>query len=116
MLSIKCNLSSTVIARYDRDFLVQFMKVCVEKPDSMPDLDALGLAMNGESSALSRPQRQRTGSSMGPPNRAASAAGLSFSSSKSAFGGGMGNFTSAGTKSTSADRFAASNNVMSRSV
>jgi len=92
------------------------MKVCVEKPDSLPDLDTLGIAMNGESSALSRPQRQRTGSSMGPPNRAASAAGLSFSSSKSAFGGGMGNFTSAGAKSTSADRFAASNNVMSRSV
>ena len=43
------------------------MKVCIEKPDSLPDLDALGIAMNGESSALlSRPQRQRTRSSMGP--------------------------------------------------
>ena len=92
------------------------MKVCVEKPDSLPDLDALGIAVNGEPSALGRPQRQRTGSSMGPPSRAASAAGLSFTGSKSAFVGGMGNFTSAGTKSTSADRFAASNGGMSRSV
>ena len=103
----------TVIARYDRDLLVQFMKVCVEQPNYMPDLDALGIAMNGESSALSGPQCQHTGSSMGPPN-CASAAGLSFRSSNSAFGGGMGNLTSACAKSTSADRFAASSNVMSR--
>ena len=91
------------------------MKVCVEKPDSLPDLDALGIAMNGEPGALGKPQRQRTGSSMGPPSRAASAAGLSFGGPKSAFGGGMGNFTSAVAKS-SADRFAASNGVSSRNI
>ncbi|TDL23009.1 hypothetical protein BD410DRAFT_721875, partial [Rickenella mellea] len=29
--------------RYDRDFLLQFMKVCTEKPDKLPPLDAIGL-------------------------------------------------------------------------
>ncbi|KAF9196824.1 hypothetical protein BGZ49_002698, partial [Haplosporangium sp. Z 27] len=28
--------------RYDRDFLMQFMNVCVDKPDSLPSLDVLG--------------------------------------------------------------------------
>ena len=37
------------------------MKVCI----SLPNLDALGIVTNGESSALSRPQCQHTGSSMG---------------------------------------------------
>lgn len=89
------------------------MKVCVEKPDSLPDLDALGIAINGEPSVPGRQQRQRTGSSMGPPSRAASAAGLPFGSAKTF---AMGNFTSAGAKATSAERFAASNSGMSRSV
>ncbi|KAK0454504.1 eukaryotic translation initiation factor 4G1, eIF4E-binding domain-containing protein, partial [Armillaria borealis] len=29
--------------RYDRDFLLQFMSICKEKPDSLPALDAIGL-------------------------------------------------------------------------
>ncbi|KAJ1305948.1 hypothetical protein OPQ81_010665 [Rhizoctonia solani] len=29
--------------RYDREFLLQFMNVCKEKPDSLPPLDAIGL-------------------------------------------------------------------------
>ncbi|KAF9182635.1 hypothetical protein BGZ50_004797 [Haplosporangium sp. Z 11] len=28
--------------RYDRDFLMQFMNVCTDKPDSLPSLEALG--------------------------------------------------------------------------
>lgn len=28
--------------RYDRDFLMQFMNVCTDKPDSLPSLDVLG--------------------------------------------------------------------------
>ncbi|KAG0199858.1 hypothetical protein BGX28_006926 [Mortierella sp. GBA30] len=28
--------------RYDRDFLMQFMSVCTDKPDSLPSLDVLG--------------------------------------------------------------------------
>ncbi|KAI8599107.1 hypothetical protein EDD21DRAFT_169515 [Dissophora ornata] len=28
--------------RYDRDFLMQFMNVCIDKPDSLPSLDVLG--------------------------------------------------------------------------
>ncbi|KAF9501394.1 ARM repeat-containing protein [Pleurotus eryngii] len=29
--------------KYDRDFLLQFMKICTEKPDMLPPLDAIGL-------------------------------------------------------------------------
>ncbi|KAJ7594902.1 hypothetical protein C8J56DRAFT_1123514 [Mycena floridula] len=29
--------------RYDRDFLLQFMSICKEKPDMLPPLDAIGL-------------------------------------------------------------------------
>lgn len=29
--------------KYDRDFLLQFMQVCREKPDSLPSLDAIGM-------------------------------------------------------------------------
>ncbi|KAH7329845.1 eukaryotic translation initiation factor 4G1, eIF4E-binding domain-containing protein [Rhizoctonia solani] len=29
--------------RYEREFLLQFRNVCREKPDSLPDLDAIGL-------------------------------------------------------------------------
>ncbi|KAI1796808.1 eukaryotic translation initiation factor 4G1, eIF4E-binding domain-containing protein, partial [Ganoderma leucocontextum] len=29
--------------RYDRDFLLQFMAVCKEKPDSLPPLDVISL-------------------------------------------------------------------------
>ncbi|KAF8320324.1 ARM repeat-containing protein [Clavulina sp. PMI_390] len=102
--------------RYDRDFLMQFFKVCQEKPDAMSDLEALGIVNNGEPASMvpSRGPRARTGSSMGPA-RASSVAGLQFGA-KNAFGGAMGSFNSSGSKATSADRFAASNSPMSRSV
>ncbi|KAL7413467.1 eukaryotic translation initiation factor 4G1-domain-containing protein, partial [Mrakia frigida] len=29
--------------RYDRDFLLQFMEVCKEKPESLPPLESIGL-------------------------------------------------------------------------
>ncbi|EGO00818.1 hypothetical protein SERLA73DRAFT_50472, partial [Serpula lacrymans var. lacrymans S7.3] len=29
--------------RYDRDFLLQFMSLCREKPDMLPPLDAIGI-------------------------------------------------------------------------
>ncbi|RPD71936.1 eukaryotic initiation factor 4f subunit eIF4g, eIF4e-binding domain-containing protein, partial [Lentinus tigrinus ALCF2SS1-7] len=29
--------------RYDRDFLLQFMAVCKERPDSLPALETLGI-------------------------------------------------------------------------
>ncbi|KAJ6563363.1 eukaryotic translation initiation factor 4G1, eIF4E-binding domain-containing protein, partial [Mycena vulgaris] len=29
--------------RYDRDFLLQFMSICKEKPDMLPLLDAIGI-------------------------------------------------------------------------
>ncbi|EIW54449.1 uncharacterized protein TRAVEDRAFT_173662 [Trametes versicolor FP-101664 SS1] len=38
--------------RYDRDFLLQFMAVCKEKPDSLPPLDAIGLEPTDQSFAM----------------------------------------------------------------
>ncbi|KAG9100203.1 hypothetical protein FRC06_004447 [Ceratobasidium sp. 370] len=37
--------------RYDREFLLQFMNVCKEKPDSLPPLDAIGLEPGEQSAA-----------------------------------------------------------------
>lgn len=36
-------LTLGILCRYDRDFLLQFMSFCKEKPDSLPPLDAIGL-------------------------------------------------------------------------
>ncbi|KAG9085545.1 hypothetical protein FS749_004337 [Ceratobasidium sp. UAMH 11750] len=46
--------------RYDREFLLQFMNVCKEKPDSLPPLDAIGLEP-GEQGAASYPGGARQG-------------------------------------------------------
>ncbi|KAG8745160.1 hypothetical protein FRC10_008613 [Ceratobasidium sp. 414] len=52
--------------RYDRDFLLQFMNVCKEKPDSLPPLDAIGLEPGDQSAANYaggvRQDRRRVGS------------------------------------------------------
>ncbi|KAJ7503006.1 ARM repeat-containing protein [Mycena galericulata] len=36
--------------RYDRDFLLQFMSICKEKPDMLPPLDAIGIGPVDQSS------------------------------------------------------------------
>lgn len=114
--------------RYDRDFLLQFMSICKEKPDSLPALDAIGLEPSDQSSyPMSRggSGRHRQGSGAVPPQRQNST-GLGFNPASS-FGkggssstfsmGGMGNFaTIGGSKLNSDDRFNISNNMRATSV
>ena len=50
--------------RYDRDFLLQFMSICKEKPDNLPPLDAIGL----EPSDQSTYNMARGGSGRRPPS------------------------------------------------
>ena len=80
---------------YDRDFLLQFMQVCKEKPDNLPDLDVLGLQPS-EHYPMTRTASGRRPNSvnMGPPSRSASIGlGIGFSG-KPGTGGNfsMGNF------------------------
>ncbi|TFY58489.1 hypothetical protein EVJ58_g6388 [Rhodofomes roseus] len=56
--------------RYDRDFLMQFMKICKDKPDNLLRLDAIGLepSEQGAGVPMSRGGSQRRSSAaMGPP-------------------------------------------------
>ncbi|KXN87473.1 Eukaryotic translation initiation factor 4 gamma [Leucoagaricus sp. SymC.cos] len=101
--------------RYDRDFLLQFMAICKEKPDSLPPLDAIGLepidqaslAMHRTSSGRHRqasgpsaPSRQGSiGLGIGAPSGFGKPSGLNPFA-----GGGMGNFQTA-PKLTSEERF-----------
>ncbi|PPQ63016.1 hypothetical protein CVT24_005962 [Panaeolus cyanescens] len=60
--------------RYDRDFLLQFMSVCKEKPAMLPPLDAIGLEPNDQSAfnhPIVRGGSGRSGRN-GPPSRQAS--------------------------------------------
>ena len=43
-----------MIVRYDRDFLLQFMAVCKEKPDNLPPLDAIGLEPSDQTFGITR--------------------------------------------------------------
>ncbi|KAH9834096.1 uncharacterized protein C8Q71DRAFT_160191 [Rhodofomes roseus] len=81
-------------ARYDRDFLMQFMKICKDKPDNLLRLDAIGLepSEQGAGVPMSRGGSQRRSSAaMGPPppNSARQLQGLGLSN----FSGQGGNFT-----------------------
>ncbi|KAF8911486.1 hypothetical protein CPB84DRAFT_1722762 [Gymnopilus junonius] len=101
--------------RYDREFLLQFMLVCKEKPAMLPPLDAIGLEPADQSSmhGITRggSGRHRQGSGAAPPTRQGSI-GLGFS--PAAFGKGtpnpfsMGNFATSASKLSSEDRFAMS--------
>jgi len=102
--------------RYDRDFLLQFMSICKEKPASLPPLDAIGLEPLDSSSlhiARGGSSRHRTSSAALPPARQASI-GLGLLSSNLSKGAlssfhPMGNFATAGaSKLSSEDHFAAS--------
>lgn len=102
---------------YDRDFLLQFMAICKEKPDMLPPLDAIGLEPIDQASLVmtrSSSGRHRQPSGTSAPSRSASI-GLGFSApsnfAKSTglnpfAGGGMGNFSTGGSKlGTSEERF-----------
>ncbi|KAH9912513.1 armadillo-type protein [Fomitopsis serialis] len=96
--------------RYDRDFLMQFMKICKDKPDNLPPLDAIGLepSEQGAGVPMSRGGSQRrSASAMGPPppNSARQLQGLGLSNLNGPSGSfTMGKFATPGIK-TSEDRF-----------
>ncbi|KAG1824451.1 armadillo-type protein [Suillus subaureus] len=102
--------------RYDRDFLMQFMHICKEKPPTLPALDVLGIEPVDRSSfpmALGGPGCHRNASGAMPisTNRQASV-GLGiggFQKPSIPSGFQMGNFQSPGSKLTSEERFSMSN-------
>lgn len=97
--------------RYDRDFLLQFMSVCKEKPDSLPPLDAIGLEPADQGHAMYRGGSGRRPSNAAPPplSRQASGVGLGLGGfSKGGSGFAMGQFGTGSTAKTSEDRFRAS--------
>ncbi|OBZ69853.1 Eukaryotic translation initiation factor 4 gamma [Grifola frondosa] len=53
--------------RYDREFLLQFMTICMGKPDSLPPLDALSLVPVVKSSMILGGSGRRTSSTSMPP-------------------------------------------------
>lgn len=95
--------------RYDRDFLLQFMSVCKEKPDNLPPLEAIGIEPSDQH-LMGRGGSGRRGVSggMGGPSRQGSV-GLGigaingFGKQPSGFSG-MGNFSAPG-KLSSEERF-----------
>jgi translation initiation factor 4G len=93
---------------YDRDFLLQFMSVCKEKPDSLPPLDAIGLEPADQGHAMYRGgSGRRTSNAMPPLSRQASV-GLGIGGfGKSGFNA-MGQFGTGNTAKTSDERFRAS--------
>ncbi|PBK86881.1 hypothetical protein ARMGADRAFT_939606, partial [Armillaria gallica] len=89
--------------RYDRDFLLQFMSICKEKPESLPALDAIGIEPSDQNNypmSHGGSGRHRQGSGAVPPQRQNSTSlgfnpGSSFGKggSSSTFSmGGMGKF------------------------
>lgn len=107
--------------RYDREFLLQFMAVCKEKPDSLPPLDAIGLEPSDQSYPMSRggSGRRQASVSMGPPSSNAprqASHGLGISVSGKPSGSfTMGQFSTPNSKMSSDDRFAMSNRSASMS-
>ncbi|WRT66489.1 uncharacterized protein IL334_003448 [Kwoniella shivajii] len=81
--------------RYDRDFLMQFMGVCREKPESLPPLEEIGLEADASSGFGSRGARGGRNST-GPSSRSASGAstglGIGGINRPSFPGQGMGSF------------------------
>ncbi|GJJ08614.1 hypothetical protein Clacol_002833 [Clathrus columnatus] len=100
--------------RYDREFLLQFMSVCLEKPDSLPALDAIGLEPVTSESGVSS-NRMRGGSRNMPPPSIGSLKG-NLSSLSGSFGTKgninsqalMGQFTTASGKINPDDRISGS--------
>ncbi|KAM5542985.1 hypothetical protein V8D89_003369 [Ganoderma adspersum] len=105
--------------RYDRDFLLQFMAVCKEKPDSLPPLDAIGLEPAEQNFPMSRGGshgRRSSSNAMPPPSRQASVGlGISGFNKPAVNPFTMGQFSTPSQKMTSDDRFAASSRSTSMS-
>ncbi|OBZ65381.1 Eukaryotic translation initiation factor 4 gamma [Grifola frondosa] len=102
--------------RYDREFLLQFMAICKEKPDSLPPLDAIGLEPADQNFAMSRggSGRRTSSASMPPPastaaHQASIGLGISgFPKPPNPFNM-MGQFSTPSSKMSSEERFQMSN-------
>ncbi|KAF7342433.1 Fatty acid synthase [Mycena venus] len=95
--------------RYDREFLLQFMSICKEKPDMLPPLDAIGIGPVDQHSMACTNSRRGTHR----PGRTPSVSGTSSGSNTVGFpgfgakiapSGGMSNFVP-GPKLTSQERY-----------
>ncbi|KAF8178669.1 hypothetical protein K438DRAFT_1681017 [Mycena galopus ATCC 62051] len=106
--------------RYDRDFLLQFMSICKEKPDMLPPLDAIGIGPVDQNSMTRTNSRggthraARTPSISGPPG-GGNAPGFPGFGPKAVPSGGMGNFVP-GPKLSSEERYAISSGQRAASV
>ncbi|KAF7297932.1 MI domain-containing protein [Mycena chlorophos] len=106
--------------RYDRDFLLQFMLICKEKPDNLPPLDAIGIGPVDQATMTrtsSRGGHSRPGrtTSISGPSSGNTTPGFPFPSKGSQFGGSIGQFHVGGAKLTSAERFELANGGRSAS-
>ena len=78
--TLQCEISPhhgilLTLISYDRDFLLQFMAVCKEKPDSLPPLDSIGLEPVDQTFPMTRGgshSRRSSSAAMPPPSRQAS--------------------------------------------
>ncbi|EMD33161.1 hypothetical protein CERSUDRAFT_118223 [Gelatoporia subvermispora B] len=94
--------------RYDRDFLLQFMAICREKPDSLPPLDAIGLEPADQNYPMSRGGSGRRSSSAAmPPPQSNARVGLGISGFGKPGNFTMGQFSTPAARS-SEERFMAS--------
>ncbi|KAF9222487.1 hypothetical protein BS17DRAFT_708821 [Gyrodon lividus] len=112
--------------RYDRDFLMQFMQICKEKPPNLPPLDILGIEPVDQTSigmtrGGSGRHRQPSGT-MTPSTARQNSVGLGITSSFNGKAGAspspfaMGQFSTPTSKLTSEERFMLSTGVRSASV
>jgi translation initiation factor 4G len=96
--------------RYDRDFLMQFMVLCVEKPDRLPPLEEIGLEADSSSGFGKRGGGGRPSSGSGFARNglgiSGSGSGGSRGSSMGSFGMGgfgSGHINSSGTRGTTSE-------------
>lgn len=95
--------------RYDRDFLMQFMEVCKERPESLPPLEEIGLEADS-SNGFGR--RQGSRSSLPPANRGAmggiggsNIGGRGFANAMGSFGFASGSSIRNTSNTTSEERY-----------
>lgn len=103
--------------RYDREFLLQFMDVCKEKPEQLPSLEAIGMTDEGPGGSAggvpiprsaSYGGKSRTGSVPSTPMAARGGVPPNLNRAVSSGFAGMGNFSGLPASNlTSEQRFAA---------
>ncbi|KAG6850865.1 hypothetical protein H0H93_007483 [Arthromyces matolae] len=103
--------------RYTREFMLQFVNICKEKPEGLPDYIAVGSEPNSSIGQDMHPisrsgsHHQRKGSTAQPTRQGS--LGLGISGVKAAPPFAMGSFASGAKLGTSEERFAISNRAVS---